>query len=72
MQCMCLVRLYGSIRSDTHLLSRFLLSYDRSFAREWINTSLNYQALTLEPDPFFSVYWVLFVFLRGKRAGAPT
>jgi hypothetical protein len=32
------------------LSSWFLLSYNGSFAKVWINTSLNNQALTLAPD----------------------
>jgi hypothetical protein len=51
-------------------LSWFLLSYDRSFAREWINISLNYQALTLVPDHLL-LFCLLLVFLRRKSAGAP-
>jgi hypothetical protein len=43
---------YGSIRSDTHNFSWFLLpvSYNGSFARVRINTSLNNHTLTLAPD----------------------
>jgi hypothetical protein len=41
---------YGSIRSDTYILSWFLLSYNSFFASVWINTSLSNQALTLAPD----------------------
>jgi hypothetical protein len=35
---------------STRLLSWFLLSYDGSFAREWINTLLNIPALISAPD----------------------
>jgi hypothetical protein len=35
---------------STRLLSWFLLSYDSSFAREWINTLLNIPALISVPD----------------------
>jgi hypothetical protein len=51
LQCMCLVRcVWIHTLGYASFFSWFPLSYNGSFARVWIVTSLNTQALTLAPD----------------------